>query len=147
MSAQHLDDGCLETIVGIGDDELEAGRDLLACAGTPSRSSCDDVPISTHRTSRRASRLTPIAMMMDDRDDQPTGRVGGTNPQVRPTALEPPIEEGLHLPSISLHRHETWLLGMPLMPNASSITRSQQASTAPAWGSCRPITLRGCSFS
>jgi hypothetical protein len=49
-------------------------------------------------------------------------QIGGVDPQIWPVAFDRPLDEGLHLASISSQRGDTWLLEMPLMPIA--LTRS-----------------------
>ena len=73
-----------------------------------------------------AEHLAPAVAVDADRDDDGDRddaaalahlQVGGVDPQIRPVALDRPVEEGLHLARRSPRTAGlTWLLEMPLMP-------------------------------
>lgn len=145
---EDLGDGRLDAFMGVGDHELDAAQ---APAGELAQEPGPE-GLRLGRADIHAEHLPPAVGIDAHRDDHgdrddtpvlPDLHVGGVDPQVRPVALDRPVEEGLHPPqsslrrlrkldcAISSHRRLTWLLEMPLMPIA--LTRSSTDRVETPW--------------
>ena len=137
VALQHLGDGGLDALMGVGDDQLDAAqaaaRELAQELG-PER-------LGLGRADVHAEHLAPAVAVDADRDDHRDRddaavlahlHVGGVDPEIRPVALDRPVEEGLHLVvDLLAQPADTWLLEMPLMPMA--LTRSSTERVETPW--------------
>ena len=102
VARQHLGDGGLDALVGVGDHQLDAAqaapRELAQELGPEG--------LGLRGADIHAQHLAPAVGVDADRDDHRHRddaavlarlHVGGVDPQIGPVALDRPVEEGLHL--------------------------------------------------
>ena len=133
---EHLGDGRLDALVGVGDDQLDAAQ------AAPGELAQEVGPegLGLGGADLHAEHLAPAVGVDADGDDDGDRddaagladlHVGGVDPQIRPVALDRPVEEGLHPLVDLLAQPATWLLEMPLMPMA--LTRSSTERVEMPW--------------
>ena len=132
VGVQHLGDGGLDALVGVGDDQLDAAQ------AAPGQLAQEVGPegLGLRGADRHAQHLAPAVAVDADRDDDRDRddaavaadlHVGGVDPEIGPVALDRTVEEGLRpRSSISPHSRETWLLEMPLMPIALTSSSTER---------------------
>src|SRR6185437_1186775 len=99
---EHLGDGGLDALVGVGDDEFDAAQTAageLAQKRRPER-------LGLGGTDVHAENLAPAVTVDANRDDHRDRydaailahlHIGGVDPQIRPVALDRAAEKRLHL--------------------------------------------------
>ena len=133
---QHFGDRRLDPFVAVGDRQLDATQATageLAQEVGPER-------LGFRRADVHAEHLAAaVAVDADgndhrDRDDAAglaDFQIGRIDPQIRPVALDWPVEEGLYLAVDLLAQRDTWLFEMPLIPIA--LTRSSTERVEMPW--------------
>ena len=93
--------------------------------------------------SRRPSVLTATAIIAATETMRPPSRtlqIGGVEPQIRPLALDRPVEEGVDPLIDVLAQLETWLFEMPLSPIACTSSSTRRVDTPPIQASWITVT-------
>lgn len=134
MCYRHLDDGGLDTLVGVGDDQLDAvqtvadeGAKKVGPKGLGIRVANGEAEEGT-----AANGIDADGDADGDRD-APTAlahlEVGGTTQRYRHSPSMGWLRKALTLSSISSQRRLTWLLEMPLMPKACTRSSTEPVET------------------
>src|SRR6185437_9916690 len=99
--AEHFADGRLQSLMSIGDDELDAAQ---AASGQTAQELCPE-RLGLTVANGHAKHFAPAIGVDRDSDDHryryymmvtPRFDVGGIQPEIRPVALDRPVQEGLH---------------------------------------------------